>query len=163
MNAAEWREASREHARRIGHLNRTHGMTRSPTYRSWESMKRRCTKETDPKYVDYGGRGIKVCERWLNSFESFLADLGERPERTTLDRFPNNDGDYEPGNCRWATIRQQSMNKRSNIIVDFGGERVPLKVVSERTGIPYKRLHRRIRQLGWSLADAISKPDGRSK
>lgn len=88
-----------------------HGMTKTPTYRGWHGMRQRCANPKATGFKNYGGRGIKVCERWLD-FENFLADMGERPEGRTLDRFPNNDGNYEPGNCRWATSKQQADNKR---------------------------------------------------
>ncbi len=86
----------------------------SRTYRSWQMMKNRCTNVNFKQWDDYGGRGITVCEQWLNSFEVFLADIGERPDGMTLDRYPDNDGNYEPGNCRWATPKEQQMNRRIN-------------------------------------------------
>lgn len=94
-----------------GTANRTHGMTSTPTWQSWNCMTRRCTDPRRPAYPYYGGRGVAVCERWLR-FDNFLADMGERPPGTTLDRYPDNDGNYEPGNCRWGTPTEQSNNRR---------------------------------------------------
>lgn len=81
------------------------------TYKRWLSMKRRVKVTTLPTFTYYGARGITVCDRWASSFENFLADMGECPEGLTLDRFPNRDGNYEPGNCRWATASEQALNK----------------------------------------------------
>jgi hypothetical protein len=90
---------------------RTHGMTRTPTYRSWVAMRRRCSDQDYIEFHLYGGRGIKVCDRWNDSFEAFLADMGERPDGRTLDRV-DPDGDYAPDNCRWATASEQARNRR---------------------------------------------------
>lgn len=90
---------------------RSHGRTDTPTYRSWCCMKQRCGNPKDPSYGDYGGRGISVCSRWVDSFENFLADMGERPPGRSLDRADNERG-YEPGNCRWATRAEQNGNCR---------------------------------------------------
>jgi hypothetical protein len=91
-------------------LNLIHGKANTPIYRLWKSMKNRCFNVNNKSYLDYGGRGITVCERWLK-FENFFADMGERPQGKSLDRI-NNNGGYEPSNCRWATSKQQVHNRR---------------------------------------------------
>ena len=91
-----------------GHALKTN---KSRTYHSWDHMIQRCTNPKNTSYEYYGGRGISVCTRWLNSFENFLEDMGERPEGTSIDRI-NNDGNYEPNNCRWATKLEQLQNRR---------------------------------------------------
>jgi len=87
-----------------------HGYYGTPTNRAWSSARNRCNNPNNKDYPDYGGRGIKMCERW-DKFENFLADMGEKPKDLTLDRI-NNDGNYEPMNCRWATYSQQNSNQR---------------------------------------------------
>lgn len=101
---ANQRSASVQH----GHCRGTY---RSPTHYSWGAMVSRCTNPRDVNYHRYGGRGITICKRWLDSFENFLEDMGERPPGKTLDRYPNNDGNYERGNCRWATPKEQAANR----------------------------------------------------
>ena len=99
---------------RSGHSNKTHGMTGTREFHSWQSMKQRCLDKNYDHYADYGGRGIKICKRWLKSFQNFYADMGPRPKGHSLDRYPNPDGNYEPKNCRWATPFQQRWNRRKN-------------------------------------------------
>ena len=96
----------------------------SPTYHSWATMHQRCSNKKTTHYRHYGGRGIAVCDRWA-SFENFLADMGERPEGTSLDRI-NNDGPYSPENCRWATRAQQARNSSQTKLVRLGEETRPL-------------------------------------
>lgn len=99
----------REFAKTVGRVQ-THGMSYTPTYKSWQCMKSRCLDSNDPHYPDYGGRGIKICKRWLK-FENFLEDMGKRPEGKTLDR-KNNDKGYSKSNCRWASPKEQANNRR---------------------------------------------------
>jgi hypothetical protein len=95
-----------------GHARTLHSGGLSREYRSWQSMKDRCLNPNGSRYSSYGGAGIRVCGRWDNSFLHFLADMGPRPPRTSLDRFPDPNGNYEPGNCRWATAKEQRHNRR---------------------------------------------------
>lgn len=92
--------------------NRTHQMSHKPEYRAWDNARSRCYREKDRKFPDYGGRGIKMCDEWRNSFDAFYRDMGNRPSPNhSLDR-QDNDGNYDPGNCRWATPSEQNQNRR---------------------------------------------------
>lgn len=103
---------------RHGHASRELNGDRkeSPTYASWQAMRSRCRLADRDNADRYRDKGVVVCERWLTSFDNFLSDMGERPAGTTLDRWPNHDGDYGPGNCRWATPREQARNTRRNVL-----------------------------------------------
>jgi hypothetical protein len=123
-----------------------HGAVNSVEYTAWEGMKARCYNKNTPKYSEYGGRGISVCERWRNSFENFLLDMGIKPSNEhSLDRFPNNDGNYEPSNCRWATDYQQLRNTRRNVWIEYNGERIALTDLAKILGIHYITLRYQLR------------------
>jgi hypothetical protein len=120
-------------------------------------MKTRCSNPSSEKWEDYGGRGIKVCDRWANSFESFFADMGEPPTaQHSIDR-DNVNGDYEPGNCRWATPAQQARNRRNNRILKLGNKSQCVDQWAAETGIPKGTLHKRI-ILGWSDDQVLTTP-----
>jgi hypothetical protein len=132
----------------------THGMGADGRYPIWFAMKDRCLCETDPAYDRYGGRGITVCDRWLNDFPAFCADMGERPAGLTIERIDNN-GNYEPGNCRWATMKEQSRNRRNNHMITHAGLTLCLAEWAERTAINYGTLRSRIARYGWSVERAL--------
>lgn len=111
----------------------THGMTGSTEYRIWQFMRDRCSNTKNSHYHLYGGRGITVCERWKTDFSAFLEDMGRRPRGTSIDRI-DNDGNYEPGNCRWATIVEQNRNKRNNRFIEAMGKRQTMKEWSLELG-----------------------------
>ncbi len=143
------------HRERAEQLNLSHGQARVgkklPVYNCWVAMHARCRNPHDP---DYGGRGIRVCERWT-SYEAFLADMGERPSpRHSIDR-ANTNGDYSPENCHWATKTTQSRNRRNTILLTRGGVTRPLAEWAELLGLKYMTIHRRLR-LGLSHADALA-------
>jgi hypothetical protein len=109
-------------------------------YNSWCKMKQRCYNPNHKFYKDYGGRGVIVSPSWLISFENFITDMGRAPSsQHTLDRFPNKNGNYELGNCRWATKLEQGLNKRNNVLVCFEGESMPLSEYARRNKITHSK------------------------
>lgn len=126
----------------------THGQAGSPEYRAWEAMKRRCSKSTYGAYSRYGGRGIKVCERWDNSFEAFFLDMGQKPSpKHSLERI-DNDGDYCPGNCKWATTSEQGVNRSNNRRLTYEGRTMCLSEWAKELGVSTSSIHSRIRRRG---------------
>lgn len=132
---------------------------KNPAYASWWAMKDRCLNPRNKKFSDYGGRGIQVCERWTGpgGFERFIADMGERPIGTTLDRFPNQNGNYEPGNCRWATVAEQNRNKRDNVVIAHNGETMTAAEWARKLGIDQNLITRRIRS-GRGFSESLCPP-----
>jgi hypothetical protein len=124
-----------------GLLNRSHGMSRTPTYRSWQAAKDRCYVPTNEKFPEYGGRGIGMCDAWRENFEAFLSDMGERPKGKTIDRMDTN-GHYEPGNCRWATPREQYLNRRRTRLHEWAGGMRTVKEIAEIEGLPRPSLNK---------------------
>lgn len=127
--------------------------TSDPTYRAWHNMLKRCG---DPTNADYGGRGITVCARW-RSFDAFLADMGAKPDGLTLER-KDNAGNYEPGNCEWASRRVQTRNKRNNRWVVVDGERLCLADALVRRGMNESTFYYRVTEGGMSDQEAIDTP-----
>lgn len=145
-----------EQARAQGLSNRTHGATKTLEYKSWCHVKDRCTNPRAKKFPSYGGRGIKVCERWLKSFEAFFADMGQRPSpQHSIDRI-NNDGNYEPGNCRWATKKEQSRNQRTSVFFEHDGQRKTLGEWAEHFGVGISTASQRWRR-GYSFHEVFQK------
>src|SRR6516225_8478332 len=130
----------------------THGHTvggkRTKIYRIWCSMIERCSREKNPFYKDYGGRGISVCDRWKD-FANFLADVGEPPKGMSLDRYPDCDGNYEPSNCRWATNNEQQNNRRNNRRIEIDGETKTVADWCRDRALPYGRVAMRL-HTGWT-------------
>lgn len=114
-------------------MNRTHGMSKTPEHRTWSGIKTRCYNPNVKNFDRYGGRGIKVCDRWKD-FANFFEDMGPKPSpKHSIERIDSN-GDYEPGNCRWATITEQASNKRNNVMLELNGEMVTGAEFARRTG-----------------------------
>lgn len=109
-------------AKRVAESFITHGLSSTAEFSIWTGMQTRCGNKSRPEYMNYGGRGIRVCDRWASSFENFISDMGMRPSnKHSIDRI-NPDGDYEPKNCRWATSHEQANNKRNNLLVEINGD-----------------------------------------
>lgn len=138
--------------------NTTHGGTGTVEHEIWRGMKERCENPNTQQFCDYGGRGISICDRWRD-FSAFLEDMGQRPSPLySIDRMDVN-GNYEPVNCRWATDKEQSRNRRNNILVKVGGASMPLSQAVEVLGGDnrvYKGVHKRMKYKGMTFESAIA-------
>lgn len=147
-------------ASRCRERNQTHGMRYAPEYKIWGGMIRRCYVETESGFRNYGARGIQVCDRWRNSFENFYADVGPRPSSDhSIDRI-DNDGNYEPGNVRWATTPEQSNNRRTNHKVSYRGQVMTLRgaILAAGNVADKGTVHYRLTRLGWPIERAVETP-----
>lgn len=144
MNNKEHGESSR---------NEFGGYTKE--YRAWAQARNRCTNPKNGSYSDYGARGIKMCERWM-LFTNFLEDMGRAPPGTSIDRYPNNNGNYEPNNCRWATDIEQNNNTRANVLFPYRGKQLTLAAIARLNGIHKSTLWGRVRGKGEDLHTAIA-------
>ena len=137
--------------------NRTHGRSKTAEYNTYHLIKRRCLDESEHCYPRYGGRGITVCDRWRNSFENFLADMGPRPSADHSIERKDNDGPYCPQNCVWATRTEQANNRRTSHWLTWNGKTLTVTQWAQEIGIPRDTLNRRV-QLGWDTERALTQP-----
>jgi hypothetical protein len=139
-------------------LLKTHGMTNTRTFNVWSGMIARCTNYKTKNFKNWGGRGIKICDRWLNSFENFIEDMGECPSNNfCIDRIDNN-GDYELQNCRWATYKEQNKNRRSTNFITFNNLTKSVSEWAEYLKISRPTLSTRLWKLGWTVEKAFTTP-----
>jgi hypothetical protein len=137
----------------------THRLTGTPEYICWKAMRSRCYDSKSNGFDRYGARGIKVCPEWKDSFETFLEDMGKRPTKGhSIDRFPNRRGNYEPGNCRWATAKEQRDNQDRKLLTAFG-KSLPTTAWTELTGIRGGTIRYRVSR-GWAIENALTVKPG---
>jgi len=135
------------------------GLSKTKEYRAWRGMINRCYDPGYSLFHRYGGRGIVVCERWLLSFDNFLFDMGQCPvDKNSLDRYPNNDGNYEPANCRWATDSEQANNRSTCQYFTINGISKTLNEWCLMYNISYKLVHNRIFKSKWDIIKALTAP-----
>jgi len=133
-----------------------HGLSNTPEFRTWAEIKIRCYNIKSTSYERYGARGITMCDRWINSFENFLCDMGRKPSRYhSIDRI-NNNGDYSPQNCRWASPIEQANNKSNNVVIEHNGIKDTIPGWCRRTGLTYASLRHRILIAKWDIEKALT-------
>jgi hypothetical protein len=131
-------------------------MATPPMYRMWKHMRSRCNNPNNSRYADYGGRGIKVCERW-SMFNNFIKDMGPKPEGKSLDRVDNSKG-YSPENCRWSTIKEQANNKRNNRLFNIGGAIKTLAQWIDESEVKSSTIRQRFYGFKWDIEKSLSSP-----
>ena len=141
-----------------------HGLEHTRLYGIWSDMRLRCYDEKNIAYHRYGGRGITICDEWKNDVKAFYdwATANGYKDSLTIDRI-NNDGNYCPENCRWATVKEQASNRRSNILVTHNGKTQTMKKWANEVGTPYKVVWARMQKLGWSAERALTDPVKKGK
>lgn len=137
-------------------MNVKHGMAGSREYKVWAAMKDRCGNPDNKHYARYGGRGLRVCDEWIDSFETFILDMGPRGAGMSIERIDNSLG-YFASNCRWATRKEQQNNRECNRVLSVNGEKRTLKQWSEAMGICHETIRGRLRR-GWPVERAVSQP-----
>lgn len=144
-----------ESVKKMNQKNTTHGMTRTKLYRVWESMKRRCDSDKAERYPNYGGRGITYCDEWkeFSGFHKWAKNNGYK-EGLSIDRI-DVDGNYEPGNCRWVTLEEQSFNKTNSRKVPYKDKELTIAELAKETGKTYHLLYQRIVKLNWNINESI--------
>lgn len=143
----------------MGAWNKSHNESnKTIEYRSWSNMKTRCYNKNSDKYKWYGARGIKVCDHWVHSYENFLADMGRAPStQHSIERIDNN-GNYEPSNCRWATRIEQANNKRSSVFINYRGENRTIPQWCKYLKLPLHTIFTRIRVYKWTPEESFNRP-----
>lgn len=129
---------------------------RKKTLQCYQDMKQRCLNPNSQQYKNYGARGIRICDRWLESVDNFVSDMGNKPEGYTLERI-NNDGNYSPENCRWATRKEQRANQRTTTLITFNGETKPLREFAKQLSIHETTIHGRLKR-GMTVEEALTTP-----
>lgn len=141
----------------IASRSTTHGLSKTSEHHAWSAMIARCTNPTHKQFKDYGGRGIRVAKEWIQNFESFLAHIGPKPSPMhSLDRYPDNNGNYEPGNVRWATSKQQCIGRRSTVWIMAFGQRRTMSDWARKIGMTKPALAYRLKRM--SVEDALTTP-----
>lgn len=141
---------------KFGDSNRTHGLSETPEYTIWRAIKSRCFNKNDASYFNYGGKGITVCSRWLQSFENFISDMGPRPSGHSIDRKDGTKG-YTPENCGWVTIKEQNRNRKNTVVVHVSGMPVYLVKYAEDNGYVYCSLYYYYKKVGFDAATLLAR------